>query len=59
MYYIYKYICSDVCTFASAQRYCPMLEVEQGSAMLNSMWADLSVDARVREICGHIRSLLA
>uniref|UniRef100_A0A023F1W4 Putative zyg-1-like serine/threonine protein kinase n=2 Tax=Triatoma infestans TaxID=30076 RepID=A0A023F1W4_TRIIF len=46
-----------VCT-KNPQRYCPMLEVEQGSAMLNSMWADTSVDPRVREICGHIRSLL-
>ncbi|KAL1117386.1 hypothetical protein AAG570_004712 [Ranatra chinensis] len=46
-----------VCT-KNPQRYCPMLEAEEGSAMLNSMWADVTLDVRVREICGDIKQLL-
>ncbi|XP_075228477.1 protein zyg-11 homolog B-like isoform X2 [Lycorma delicatula] len=46
-----------VCT-KNAQRYCPMLEAEEGSNMLRAMLNDPNVDLRVRTICQDIIHLL-
>lgn len=46
-----------VCT-KNPQRYCPMLEAEEGSTILLNMWADCKVNPTVREICGQIKHLL-
>lgn len=47
-----------VCT-KNPQRYCPMLEAEEGSIILDSMWRNPNINATVREICGQIRHLLS
>lgn len=46
-----------VCT-KNPQRYCPMLEAEEGSTILLKMWANSKVNPTVREICGQIKHLL-
>lgn len=46
-----------VCT-KNAQRYCPMLEADKGSAMLRAMYVDPSIDPSVRSICSDIIQLL-
>uniref|UniRef100_A0A1B6DCA2 Uncharacterized protein n=1 Tax=Clastoptera arizonana TaxID=38151 RepID=A0A1B6DCA2_9HEMI len=46
-----------VCT-KNAQRYCPMLEADQGSDMLFAIYTSSTVDPRVRNICGEILHFL-
>lgn len=46
-----------VCT-KNPQRYCPMLEAEEGSKIILAMWANYTISPRVRLICSQIRHLL-
>lgn len=42
----------------SAQRYCPMLQAEEGSEILNDMCQSQTLDVRVTRIAFEIKKLL-